>query len=98
MGLRRPMKCFKLGALQCDGIKRTSNDPPERSFTPMATIQPQGENMRKAIQWISAERQDNPKTPLGKLIDQACLSYNLTPAEAAYLDQWLKQSGENQGA
>lgn len=63
----------------------------------MTTIQPQGENLRKAVKWISSERQDNPKTPLGKLIDQACLTYNLTPAESAYLDRFFREASKDTG-
>lgn len=62
----------------------------------MTTIQPQGENLRNAVRWISAARQDDPKAPVSKLIDQACIAFNLTPAEATYLEQFLKkESGIN---
>lgn len=60
----------------------------------MTTIQPQGENLRRAVKWISAERRDNPKASLSKLIDQACLTYNLTPAEAADLDRLLREGDD----
>lgn len=63
----------------------------------MTTIQPQGENLRKAVKWISSERQDDPKTPLAKLIDQACLTYNLTPAESAYLDRFFREASKDAG-
>ncbi len=51
------------------------------------SIQPEGDNIRKAVKWFSAERQANPAVSALKLIDQACLTFNLTPAEAAYLEQ-----------
>lgn len=51
------------------------------------TIRPDGENIRKAIKWFSAERQDNPDTPIHKLVDQACIHFNLSPKEAEYLDR-----------
>jgi len=54
------------------------------------SIQPQGENLRKAVQWISAERQDNPDASVNTLIDKACLTFNLTPAEAAALEELLR--------
>jgi hypothetical protein len=64
----------------------------------MTTIQPQGENLRKAVQWISAERQDNPKARLNTLIEQAGLTFNLTPAEAEYLERLVKEGGGNTSA
>ena len=60
----------------------------------MSTIQPQGESLRNAVKWISSERRDNPTAPLAKLIDRACLTYNLTPAEAAYLDQFFSEGSK----
>ncbi|MDA8141095.1 MAG: hypothetical protein M0036_20820 [Desulfobacteraceae bacterium] len=57
----------------------------------MTTIQPHGENLRKAVQYISTERRDNPKVRLHKLIEQACLVFNLNPAEANYLERFTKE-------
>jgi hypothetical protein len=57
----------------------------------MTTIQLHGENLRQAVKWIGTERKHNPKASLTKLIDQACLTYNLTPAETTYLDRFLRE-------
>ena len=51
----------------------------------MATIQPKGENLRKAVKWISEERQYDSKRKYHILIEEACLKFNLSPAEADYL-------------
>ncbi len=51
----------------------------------MTNIEPQGEDIRKAVKWISEERKDHPETNLQKLIDQACTKFDLSPAEADYL-------------
>ncbi len=51
------------------------------------TIQPDGENIRKAVKWYSAERQERPEAPVLKLVDEACLKFNLSPKEAEYLDR-----------
>jgi hypothetical protein len=56
----------------------------------MSSIQPQGENLRKAVQWIGTERQENPDASVNTLIDKACLTFNLTPAEAAYLERMMQ--------
>ena len=61
------------------------------------SIQPQGENLRKAVKWISAERRENPDVSVNTLIDRACLTFNLTPAEAAALEELL-QSGDPDAA
>ena len=53
---------------------------------------PQGDSVRSAVRWISDERQDNPGTPLQKLIDQASSRFNLTPMETASLERMMKES------
>ena len=56
----------------------------------MATIQPEGENIRKAVKWISAERTHGPRT-LQQLIEAAALKFNLSPMETMYLERTLKE-------
>ena len=57
----------------------------------MTTVQPQGEDLRKAVKWISAERRYNPGQKLPKLIEKACLKFDLSPLDAEYLLNFLKQ-------
>ncbi len=54
------------------------------------SIQPQGENLRRAVKWISDQRRDDPEVSVNALIDRACLTFNLTPAEAAALEELLR--------
>jgi hypothetical protein len=55
----------------------------------MGTIQPEGENLRKAVKWLSDEHKYNPEKNYAKLIDEACLKFNLTPKEAEYLAKFI---------
>ena len=57
----------------------------------MGTIQPEGENLRKAVQWISDERKYGPKKKPVVLIEEACLKFNLTPADAEYLSKFVRE-------
>lgn len=59
------------------------------------TIMPQGENLRKAVQWISEQRQEAPTKSMAKIIEQASLKFNLTPAEALYLEHWICSDGKD---
>ena len=52
-------------------------------------IQPEGEHLRKAVKWISEERKYGPQTKISKLIEEACLKFNLSPMEAEYLKNFL---------
>ena len=56
----------------------------------MATVQPDGENLRKAVKWISEERKYNPGKTLSGLIEKACLKFDLSPMDAEYLSKFLK--------
>ena len=48
----------------------------------MTTIQPKGENLRKAVKWISEEHQYNPDRKYRSIIEEACLKFNLSPGSS----------------
>ncbi len=54
------------------------------------SIMPHGDEIRKAVTWISEMRMEKPATDPQKLVDQACLKFNLSPLEAEYLAKWVK--------
>ena len=56
----------------------------------MTTVQPEGEDLRRAVRWISEERKYNPKAIPSKLIEEACLKFDLSPMDAEYLANFLK--------
>lgn len=60
----------------------------------MTTIMPKGEKLRKAVKWISAERQSSGES-LAKLIEKAALLFNLSPKEEEYLRIFYEQKGDN---
>ena len=56
------------------------------------SIQPEGENIRKAIKWIAAEKKAGSSKSRQQLIEAACLKFNLTPMEAEYLSRSFKST------
>ena len=60
----------------------------------MATVQPKGENLRRAVKWISEERQYHPDLKYRNIIEEACLKFNLTPLDAQYLNKLPEMDGE----
>ena len=56
----------------------------------MTTIQPEGEQIRKALKWIAGEQKDAPEKSRMKLVGEAGLKFNLSPLEEEYLDRMLK--------
>jgi hypothetical protein len=57
------------------------------------SILPEGEQMRKAIKWISDARLDDPGTGLGGLIDAACLKFDLSPKDTEVLLNFFTGKG-----
>jgi len=57
----------------------------------MATVQPEGENLRKAVKWISDERTFGDDKALIKLIEEASLKFDLSPADAEYLVNFFRK-------
>ena len=58
----------------------------------MTTVQPQGEDIRRAVKWISEERTYHPQRKLSELIDEACLKFDLSPMDAEFLTRTLLQT------
>jgi hypothetical protein len=45
------------------------------------SIQPKGEDLRKAVKWVSDERQFNPGKESKTLIEEACMKFDLSPKD-----------------
>ena len=51
----------------------------------MSTIVPAGEDIRKAVQWISEYLAENPDQSRVKLIEQAVFRFDLSPLDTEFL-------------
>jgi hypothetical protein len=49
------------------------------------SIQPTGEDLRKAVKWISDERKYNSEKELKGVIEEACMKFDLSPADEDFL-------------
>lgn len=58
------------------------------------TILPSGENLRRAVKWISERRQDDPPLPMAKLLDEAALRYDLSPVDQEWLVKTFASGSE----
>jgi hypothetical protein len=56
----------------------------------MTTVMPEGEALRKAVKWISAELGDNEGKPVQKLINEAVARFDLSPRDAEFLMSFYK--------
>lgn len=48
--------------------------------------------LKKAIEWISQKRMDDPSSGLAVLVDEACRRFDLTPIQADFLYRHFTQS------
>ncbi len=55
------------------------------------TIQPEGEDLRRATRWISDERLDNAAASLSDLIEQACAKFDLSPKDGEFLARFFSE-------
>lgn len=57
-------------------------DPKE---TGRSGVLPEGEEIRRAIPWLTQRAIDEPATPTWALIEQAAVRFNLSPLQAEFL-------------
>jgi hypothetical protein len=48
-------------------------------------IMPEGEELRRALRWLSERRVEDAQAPRAKLIDEAALRFDLSPVEVEFL-------------
>ncbi len=56
----------------------------------MPTVTPKGENLKKAVKFISDKRQENPDINLNKLVDDAGLQFDLSPKDCEFLLRFVR--------
>lgn len=56
------------------------------------SIIPEGEDLRKAVKWVSEERKFNPEKKVGKLIEEAGLKFDLSPKDADFLMRCIEEN------
>ncbi len=57
----------------------------------MTTIQPQGDDLRKAVKWITDELNYEKDKTVGSLIQAACMKFNLSPKDEEYLTRFYRE-------
>ncbi|PIP07308.1 MAG: hypothetical protein COX51_06925 [Syntrophobacteraceae bacterium CG23_combo_of_CG06-09_8_20_14_all_50_8] len=51
----------------------------------MSTVTPTGEDIRRAVKWISENMEENPDQVRIKIIEQAVFKFDLSPIDAEFL-------------
>ena len=56
----------------------------------MTMVQPDEEKIRRATKWLIEERKFSPDSSITKLIEEACLKFDLSPMDAEFLQRFVK--------
>ena len=57
----------------------------------MGTIQPQGDALKKAIQWVAEQRNSGSEKSSVTLADEAALQYDLSPKDSEFLLRFIRE-------
>jgi len=51
----------------------------------MHSLLPDGEDIRRAVKWVSGHLQENPDQPVQPLVREAIFKFDLSPRDADFL-------------
>ena len=49
------------------------------------SIQPNGEDLRRAVKWVSEQRKYHPEKEEKAIVQEACMKFDLSPKDADFL-------------
>lgn len=60
----------------------------------MSGLLPDGEELRKAVKWVSVELQKNPVQALSPLVQKAIFTFDLSPKDGEFLIGFFRKDRE----
>ena len=60
----------------------------------MHDLLPEGEELRRAVKWISGNLQENPGQPVQPLVNEAIFKFDLSPRDAEFLIRFYSKKNE----
>lgn len=57
----------------------------------MSNVQPQGDAVKKAIQWVSEQRNSGSEKTAAALADEAAFTYDLSPKDSEFLLRFIRE-------
>lgn len=62
----------------------------------MSSLLPEGEDLRRAVKWISAHLQENPDQPVNPLVQEAIFKFDLSPRDAEFLIMFYRRKKDDE--
>jgi hypothetical protein len=60
----------------------------------MHDLLPDGEDLRRAVKWVSGNLQEDPDQPVQPLVREAIFKFDLSPRDAEFLIGFYRQRKE----
>ena len=60
----------------------------------MHDLLPDGEDLRRAVKWVSGNLQENPDQSAKPLVREAIFKFDLSPRDADYLMAFYRDQGQ----
>ena len=60
----------------------------------MTEALPKGEDLRRAVKWVSANLKENPDQPVQPLVQEAIFKFDLSPMDADFLIRFYSEGKE----
>jgi hypothetical protein len=57
----------------------------------MHDLLPEGDDVRKAVKWVSGNIQEYPDQPLNKFVQEAIFRFNLSPKDSEFLMRFYRK-------
>ncbi|MBI2355369.1 MAG: hypothetical protein HYV06_10125 [Deltaproteobacteria bacterium] len=62
----------------------------------MRDLLPEGEDLRRAVKWVSGNLQENPGQPVQPLVQEAIFKFDLSPKDGEFLIGFYSQRKEGE--
>jgi hypothetical protein len=60
----------------------------------MHDLLPDGEDIRRAVKWVSGNLQEDPDQPVQQLVQEAIFKFDLSPRDADFLSRFYGRREE----
>ncbi len=57
----------------------------------MHDLLPEGEDVRRAVKWVSGNLQEDPEQPVQTLVQKAIFKFDLSPKDSDFLIRFYKK-------
>jgi len=61
----------------------------------MHDLLPEGEDLHRAVKWVSANLRENPERPVRQFVQDAIFRFDLSPRDAEVLAGFYRESKES---